>query len=553
MNKISILALLCLLIIMGCSEEEIYIKKEKANTQEDKKSLQIVTDFLHFDQTTYDKLLKDEDFLLLCDTYDYLRQNILFDTTFLVEQKNHLSDSIFSITKTLSKKYDCENLFNYTLHKVNNKTFSRAHDWGQCYFHPDGYYVCDTYENWQKAWRECASYEGTADLSLQFKLDVFKYRTALLAYILNLCNSCAHVYRNFASITNARVGDYTFAETSSLQSVIHAYESTQIESIKICYEIKNLESHFTDFFYSRVWTKCILGGETSPSPTNPYDSIWQGGGGGIIPEDGKLYATIQGPSKTELMKKYNILATVKCTDSEKRIPRIASVTFDIKDRTKSGTWKTLDDPVTIIGGNAVLKRLAIAPGFWDIQATITLEGETGEIVTCNTLTVEEYYPDISKFQNLPVVTSRAVDLWNKVVAFATSNQSTRVIREYGCLIYIDTRTGDYYCGPDILGDTVTLDRAVEAIVKYNYDEILIDPREHRAYAVGTLHSHYPLTWAVPGSRRPAGPSSRDLNVKLPGLVYDYTQDVLAGDPIDIPGNPKKIYSFGPTRRDTYKW
>ena len=104
-----------------------------------------------------------------------------------------------------------------------------------------------------------------------------------------------------------------------------------------------------------------------------------------------------------------------------------------------------------------------------------------------------------------------------------------------------------------MGDTVTLDRAVEAIVKYNYDEILIDPREHRAYAVGTLHSHYPLTWAVPGSRRPAGPSSRDLNVKLPGLVYDYTQDVLAGDPIDIPGNPKKIYSFGPTRRDTYKW
>ena len=559
MKRIVILIVLYSLIFTACHDDEIYIKEEDTITQQDKESLQSITDFFKFDQTVYEKLLGDAEFLLLCDRYKDLRDKILLDTTFLAEQKQQLSDTIFIMTKTLSKKYSCKNLFNYTLYKLNYKALSRAHDWGQCYFHPDGNYVCDTYENWQKAWRECARFEVNADLELRFKLDVFKYRTAQLAYLLHICRSCGHIYRQFANIDRARVGDYTYAEMTSLQTAVDEYIKISTDRPHICYEIKSLESNFTDFFYSRAWTSCISGessGGTTPEP-NPYDSIWQGGGGGIIPQpdpdDGVIYATIIGPNQHTLMDKYSIMVSIKCTDPKKEIPRIATVSFEIKAHSGFGNWKTLEGQPVVLSRTAVYKRTAIAPGFWDVQAVITLEGLPGEITTTNALVIEEMYPERSKFENQPVVQQRAVGLWNKAVTFATANKSKRVVREYGCLIYLDTKTGTYSCGSDILGDTVTLDRSVEATVRFSYSERLPDPREGGKYEVGTLHSHYPLTWAIKGARRSAGPSTTDNNGSLPGFVYDYTKDVVAGDPVDIANNPKVIYSFGPSRRASYQW
>ena len=58
------------------------------------------------------------------------------------------------------------------------------------------------------------------------------------------------------------------------------------------------------------------------------------------------------------------------------------------------------------------------------------------------------------------------------------------------------------------------------------------------------------TWAAQGVRRPVGPSSTDHAGNLPGLVYDYTQSISAGDPVNMPDNPKQIYPFGPNRRET---
>ena len=115
---------------------------------------------------------------------------------------------------------------------------------------------------------------------------------------------------------------------------------------------------------------------------------------------------------------------------------------------------------------------------------------------------------------------------------------------------MNTGTGVFFCGDKIIeGQPVTLDKAVEAQVLFTYSKQEGDPRDSFDLIVGTLHSHYPLTWAAPGVRRPAGPSTTDRAASLPGLVYDYTKTVYAGDPVDMLDNPKEIQAYGPLRRE----
>ena len=47
-----------------------------------------------------------------------------------------------------------------------------------------------------------------------------------------------------------------------------------------------------------------------------------------------------------------------------------------------------------------------------------------------------------------------------------------------------------------------------------------------------IHVHYPLTWAKSGYLREVGPSTQDNSPDQiwPGLVYDYTDKIYAGDP-----------------------
>ena len=146
--------------------------------------------------------------------------------------------------------------------------------------------------------------------------------------------------------------------------------------------------------------------------------------------------------------------------------------------------------------------------------------------------------------------SRAVDLWNKTVAFATQNQNSRQVREYGSLIYLNTATGEYSTGEDVLGEEVTLDRDVTATVNFVYPEHTPDPTETNLLVVGCIHSHYPLTWAKGGLVRNVGPSEKDHECELPGIVYDYADKIFANDPVDMENNPKKYYTYGKERRAT---
>ena len=90
---------------------------------------------------------------------------------------------------------------------------------------------------------------------------------------------------------------------------------------------------------------------------------------------------------------------------------------------------------------------------------------------------------------------------------------------------------------------------VKGTVHFVYSPQNYDPRETFDLIVGTIHSHYPMIWAAPGLERDPGPSVDDKSAELPGIVYDYSQTVFAGDSVDMPNNLKKMYIYGPSRRE----
>ena len=194
-------------------------------------------------------------------------------------------------------------------------------------------------------------------------------------------------------------------------------------------------------------------------------------------------------------------------------------------------------------------RKAISAGNFQFIALVHFEGDAGKI-NSNTVNVREMCPSISKFKDLPDIEKRAKELWNMSVNYTREHQSTYETKEYGCFIYMNTQTGKYHCGSEVIeGEPVPLDKEVEAKVHFTYSTQEYDPREPFDLIVGTLHSHYPLTWAASGVRRTPGPSSTDNGGSLPGLVYDYLYQVFAGDPVDIKDNPKQMYTYGPDRRE----
>ncbi len=229
---------------------------------------------------------------------------------------------------------------------------------------------------------------------------------------------------------------------------------------------------------------------------------------------------------------------------QKPIPKITNIDYYInREGTKQGgsLGETTD---------WICARKAISAGTFQFVAVVQFEGQIGN-TNSNTVTVKEMCPPISKFKNLPAIEKRAIELWNMSVNYTREHKSSHATKEFGCFIYMNTETGEYYCGDDIIeGDPVILDRAVEAQVHFIYSSQQYDPRLSFDLIIGTLHSHYPLTWAAQGVRRPVGPSSTDHAGNLPGLVYDYTQSISAGDPVNMPDNPKQIYPFGPNRRET---
>lgn len=82
---------------------------------------------------------------------------------------------------------------------------------------------------------------------------------------------------------------------------------------------------------------------------------------------------------------------------------------------------------------------------------------------------------------------------------------------------------------------------VKGTVHFVYSPQNYDPRETFDLIVGTIHSHYPMIWAAPGLERDPGPSVDDKSAELPGIVYDYSQTVFAGDSVICRIFKKNVY------------
>ncbi len=279
-----------------------------------------------------------------------------------------------------------------------------------------------------------------------------------------------------------------------------------------------------------------------------------GGGGGATTDPGtggggeenlQVVLSVDVES-VELMERYNIKVEVMTrTPSGNVYPSVAHIEVMMR-RERTSRWQVVAEEPNRNPFDC--RRTAISPGFFEVRAEVRLP--SGSVLFSNVVRVEEKYPGIAKFKDHAAVKSRAVDLWNKTVAFATQNQNSRQVREYGSLIYLNTATGEYSTGEDVLGEIVTLDRDVTATVRFDYKEHIPDPTETNLLVVGCIHSHYPLTWAKGGLVRNVGPSEKDHECELPGIVYDYADKIFANDPVDMENNPKKYYTYGKERRAT---
>ncbi|KIO42915.1 hypothetical protein [Sanguibacteroides justesenii] len=279
-----------------------------------------------------------------------------------------------------------------------------------------------------------------------------------------------------------------------------------------------------------------------------------GGGGGATTDPGtggggeeNLQVVLNvNITSVELMERYDIKVEVMTrTPSGNVYPSVAHIEVMMR-RERTSRWQVVAEEPNRNPFDC--RRTAISPGFFEVRAEVRLP--SGSVLFSNVVRVEEKYPGIAKFKDHAAVKSRAVDLWNKTVAFATQNQNSRQVREYGSLIYLNTATGEYSTGEDVLGEEVTLDRDVTATVNFVYPEHTPDPTETNLLVVGCIHSHYPLTWAKGGLVRNVGPSEKDHECELPGIVYDYADKIFANDPVDMENNPKKYYTYGKERRAT---
>lgn len=269
-----------------------------------------------------------------------------------------------------------------------------------------------------------------------------------------------------------------------------------------------------------------------------------------VPIPGKYVAELSSnliSGVTEIGEEYNLLLNVYNTSVTAPAPIIKKVEYLV--RRPGATSTSLQVKSTSTREDLFYTRKAIAFGRLEFLAEVYIEQQSSPIIS-EPVVIVERSPSIDKFKDLPVVQNMAVTLWNMAVEYAQAHKSNHEICEFGCFIYLDTGTGEYSCGGVIPGIPVVLDKSVEGTVKFEYDTQQYNPTEPLLLIVGTLHSHYPLTWAASGIYREPGPSDRDRDARLPGIVYDYTRRVEAGMKVDISNNPKRIYTYGSIRRDT---
>lgn len=252
-------------------------------------------------------------------------------------------------------------------------------------------------------------------------------------------------------------------------------------------------------------------------------------------------------SSVEIGEVYSFALNVYNKKASGPSPDITSVDYMVR-REGQGDFVSMQEKTPSTGNILHYDRHAISFGKLEFRATVYIDAGTNSIVS-NIVKMEEICPPISKFKDLPIIQSRAIELWSKTVRYTAKNSATYKTREYGCFIYLDTGTGIYHCGEeDIEGVEITLNKETKGTVVFIYSNQQYDPRNSFDLIVGTLHSHYPLTWAAPRMTRSVGPSVDDMNCDLPGIVYDYTDPIEAGDDVDMPTNPKILYTYGSYRR-----
>ncbi len=199
----------------------------------------------------------------------------------------------------------------------------------------------------------------------------------------------------------------------------------------------------------------------------------------------------------------------------------------------------------------VMKRTFFNPGVWLFRVGFQLKSHSQPIYGYSNIGFANIlYPDINEFKDHPKVVEHLKKLWQKSVEFAEQNKSTHAVREFGSLILRDP-SGAYFFTEEAPGPIVYLTEegvAASMTFKVEYED-WNNPTRKEPIVIGSMHVHCPLTWAKGKYERDAGPSKQDNSAQQlwPGLVYDYTNKIKSGDPVDNPENPLKIWTYGPQR------
>ena len=268
----------------------------------------------------------------------------------------------------------------------------------------------------------------------------------------------------------------------------------------------------------------------------------------ICPEV-ELQVTID-KQEYELLEPYTITVHIS---GEKR-HEVDAIVIQMTKVNDADNWRYFQEGM-VTSGHCIITRTSFNPGEWLIRAICQLPGQVYYYST--PISVTELWPSIDNFKNEPVVLNKLKELWDKGVSFAKENQATHAVREYGAFILLNP-DGTYSCKEVAPGAEVYLIEAGVAGSMTIYERDYVDlsdwnnPNRSIPLAVGLMHTHYPLTWAKAGFRTDVGPSSTDKspNQELPGLVYDYTNNIKSSDPENDPNNPLKVWEYGPQRRTT---
>lgn len=201
------------------------------------------------------------------------------------------------------------------------------------------------------------------------------------------------------------------------------------------------------------------------------------------------------------------------------------------------------------------RMAAFSPGGWDIRVGYQTRYSAQIGYATSTEEIGVLCPSVNDFKSNTTVVNFLKGLWDKSVAFARENQATHAVREFGAFILLHP-DGSYSCKEVDPGPIVyATEEGVHGSISANKEGIADEsewyhPTQRNPIIVGFMHTHYPSTWVPTDLRRDVGPSDQDNSSDhtWPGLVYDYSNSIQGGAPVNDPNNPLKIWTCGPERR-----